>query len=186
MGLRQKMSLVGGNVIVLAAIGLSIFSDGFLALEQKSVSLPRLTDDQNANVDASAALFRTSEENRTTIVDQPLFHADRMFHVRKSAPAQAVPPPRAPWPDFELIGVFETGSRKFAMLRSRGQNRSQKVQLGETVQGWTLAEIDSTQIVLTAQDERRTLAMKKAGQSQNQGNARHRPSGGQRGFDRFR
>jgi hypothetical protein len=80
-----------------------------------------------------------------SIRERPLFTYDRrpFVFVVEAAPVQVGP--RA---EFELTAVIVTSDTRLALLRSNLTPTARRVELNQTIDGWTLAEVTPDSVVL--------------------------------------
>ena len=79
----------------------------------------------------------------TDTINRPLFTATRRLPI--TPPPAAIPPPAPPAPPdprvLQLVGVMVGKQGSVALVRMRGQQKSQPVRQGEIIAGWTIKEI---------------------------------------------
>ena len=79
---------------------------------------------------------------------RPLFNpARKPVQPKPTAQAAAALPT-----DVTLVGVIMGGDRRVALLHTAGANYSTSVQIGATVNGWQVFEIDADRVVLKSGD----------------------------------
>ena len=86
------------------------------------------------------------------MIERPLFTPTRR---PPPAPAQseaapALVPTLAPpsTPDYALLGIIRDGDRAIALLRSRSDGRNLRVEAGDMIGGWEIADIDTVSVRL--------------------------------------
>ena len=82
--------------------------------------------------------------------DRPLFSPSR----RSPAPpppviARAEPPPPVPRPDVVLLGVVTDENGPRVVVRSGSSDKVIRARLGEEIEGWQVAQIESRRLVLS-------------------------------------
>lgn len=97
----------------------------------------------------------------TDTINRPLFTATRRQPI--SAPPAAIPPPAPPPPPdpraLQLVGVMVGKDGEVALVRLRGQRRSQSVRTGEIIAGWTVKEITSRSMRVSKADVEATIGV---------------------------
>lgn len=99
-------------------------------------------------------------------VGRPLFEPSRRpFERSRPAPAAAPVPiakPAAPpeEPRFKLLGVIMDGSRSLALLAT-GDGRSQRLEVGDAVDGWQVDSIKLSEVVLSRSGRKLRLSLSK-------------------------
>jgi hypothetical protein len=81
-------------------------------------------------------------------VERPLFASSRRRppeSAAKTADAAAAP---AKAPTFELLGVALGGPRAIAILRTKSDGKSYRVQAGDILAGWQVSKVESHAVVL--------------------------------------
>ena len=116
--------------------------------------------------DATSVLpdFRLGSEASaySHIVERPLLNPSR-----KPAPTQLVSAaPEPPKPQvrrglYQLIGITDLGTVKFAQLREIASNRVKSVRQGDQLQEMTVAKVEPTQVTLSFQGETDVVEMAK-------------------------
>lgn len=116
----------------------------------------------------------------TDTINRPLFTATRRQPI--SAPPAAIPPPAPPPPPdpraLQLVGVMVGKDGEVALVRLRGQRRSQSVRTGEIIAGWTVKEITSRSMRVSKADVEATIGV--ASNKGRPGRARFRAPPGSR------
>ena len=86
--------------------------------------------------------------------ERPLFSPSR----RPPAPPPALPPaPPAPPPDVALLAVVMDGEQARAIVRTGP--KIMRVQIGDTIEGWKVGQIEARQLVLSLEDRTAKFAM---------------------------
>lgn len=94
-------------------------------------------------------------ESFAGIQDQSLFYASRHFYA--PPPPSAVPPTPSR-PDYQLAGVFVIPSRPTIALLRNAAGASRKVRTGDDLDGWQVAAIESTKVLLEYQGQTAEIA----------------------------
>ena len=96
-------------------------------------------------------------EQLPAIVDRPLFSPSR-----RPPPAAPLPVMKAPAasaalsapPDVILLGVVMDGQNARAVVQVGADKRLLRAQMGDDIDGWTVAQIDGRKVVLASKDGR--------------------------------
>jgi hypothetical protein len=97
-----------------------------------------------------------SLENLSVMLDRSLFSPSRRRApapppvVQAPAPAELPPAP----PNLVLLGVVMDGESARALVRAGADHRLLRAQMGDEIDGWKVAQIDSRKVVLASQDGR--------------------------------
>jgi hypothetical protein len=111
------------------------------------------------------------------IIHRPLFNDDRKPYVYVEPAVQAKPPVKTkerpaplskPQQQLSLTAVVITPETSLAILQAGNTKTLQRVRLGETIDGWTLAEIQEQAIVLKQGEQVQTLELEIKGSSKTQ------------------
>ena len=90
------------------------------------------------------------------MTERPLFTATRRAPpapAPREAEAVPVPPPAPPsTPDYTLLGIIRDGDRAIALLRSRSDGRSLRMQAGDMIGGWEIAAVETVSVTLKGRD----------------------------------
>lgn len=153
---NSKMPLVA---VVLGAL---VWWDNSPDASQPAhVESPSATEDAAAEAAPASETFGDglssvpAKESLTEMVERPLFAPNRRRPPVKtvaeaaSQPSLAAPPLR---PNYALLGVIRNGDRAIALLRSRSEGRTIRVEVGDMVGGWQITDADSTAIMLKRHD----------------------------------
>lgn len=86
-------------------------------------------------------------------VNRPLFERSRRPATPPApppvAPPPPPPPPRGPDPNaLELVGIIAGDQQSVALLKRRASGREVRAQIGETIDGWTIADIEPQRVIL--------------------------------------
>ena len=137
-------------------------------------SITDITDEINTPVsprEISLPVSATIDELTTysVIIRNPLFTVDRTPYeppVIEQAPVvQAVAAKPEPEPEPEqaeevklvVQGIIRTPQAQIALIQAEGDNRTQRVQVSDEVEGWTVIAIASNTITLEKNGQERTL-----------------------------
>lgn len=109
------------------------------------------------------------------IVNRPLFNEDRQPYVYVAPPPEEKPvktrerpvPPKPPQ-QFSLTAIVITPETSLAILQGGKDKSLQRVRLGETIDGWTLTDIQDQSIVLTQGEQTQTLDLEVKGSGKTQ------------------
>jgi hypothetical protein len=95
-------------------------------------------------------------EQLSTMLDRPLLSPSRRRVpapppvVQAPAPAELPSPP----PNLVLVGVVMDGESARAVVRAGADKGLLRAQMGDEIDGWKVAQIDSRKVVLASQDGR--------------------------------
>ena len=53
---------------------------------------------------------------------------------------------------YDLLGILREGERAIALLRSKGEGRSFRVEVGDMIGGWRVARMEPTSVLLERED----------------------------------
>ena len=110
------------------------------------------------------------------IINRPLFNDDRKLYVYTEPVVQERPPvktrerptPPKPQQQLSLTAIVITPEKSLAILQAGKDKSLQRVRLGETIDGWTLAEIQDQSIVLKQGEQTQTLELEVKGSDKTQ------------------
>lgn len=106
--------------------------------------------------DLTMALGAGSDGTHLRILDRPLFSPDRRAIAVAAANAPDV---AADLNNVQVSGVF--GGSGFGGMIATVDGKLKRVLLGETVNGWTLRNVDATQVTLVRGEETRSIRAEK-------------------------
>ena len=88
-----------------------------------------------------------------TIRDQALFYATRSFYQPPAKPQELSPP------NYELAGTMRlVAGTRLAFLKSRADQSSRTVHVGDELDGWTVRAVESDRVVLVQLEQTFELA----------------------------
>src|SRR5580700_1063390 len=100
-----------------------------------------------------------SEANLEVLQERALFYSSRQFHVPTPIVAQV------PRPDYRLTGTFIVPNRPaVAMLTQSATGAARRIVPGIDLDGWTVASIDASRVLLRLNGEQCELTRATAGQ----------------------
>lgn len=110
------------------------------------------------------------------IINRPLFNDDRKPYVFVAPPPEEKPvrtrerpaPASKPPQQMSLTAIVITPEKSLAILQAGNNKILQRVRLGETIDGWTLAEIQDQSVVLKQGEQTQTLELEVKGSSKSQ------------------
>jgi hypothetical protein len=110
------------------------------------------------------------------IINRPLFNDDRKPYVYTEPVVQEKPPvktrgrptPHKPQQQLSLTAIVITPEKSLAILQAGKDKSLQRVRLGETIDGWTLDEIQDQSIVLKQGERTQTLELEVKGSDKTQ------------------
>ncbi len=97
------------------------------------------------------------------IAARPLFYPERRSIVADpapQAPAEISPPPTLPARELTLSAVILSGEQRIALLQAANESKLQRLVIGESLDGWTVAAIEANQIRLRRGEETRVVEIK--------------------------
>ena len=101
-------------------------------------------------------LASLDKESLRDMIERPLFTPTRR-PPPKPAPRETeaafVPPPApASAPDYTLLGIIRDGDRAIALLHSRSDGRNLRMEAGDMIGGWEVADVDRVSVRLRGKD----------------------------------
>jgi hypothetical protein len=165
--LKNRPVLLTLVCLALGALVLLDNSGDTDGIVEPIASLPQLTDRAGEAPDASGASAKAVPAGKR--LTNPLAHFDKsqledwsarpLFAPSRQRPpkvamtvALAPPPPPPPPPSYDLLGVLRAGDRAIALLSKKGEGTSFRVEVGDTLGGWRIAEMTSASVVLKRND----------------------------------
>ena len=157
-GARTVSNPIERGALVLAAVAAIAAIVEFAwprPLEATDFRSPDRDPTAGTAVDSSAENPAASQEmarDYDVIAQRPLFTVDRRPYRIPVAEPVVTPPVRRPAPkpepdvSFQLTAVIRTPSTKIALLTVDGSGESHKLRPGETLEGWTLSEVDEKSV----------------------------------------
>ena len=134
---------------------------GVTGMEQGDVSTPAVAD---VPPQPEERLASPPLEQFAVIVERPLFHADRRPFVPATRPKAKGPktPIRKVQrpPAWALVGVVITPQQQFGILWDKTKRRFVRAELGVTVDGWKVAEVSPSRLILTQGQRRHKLELR--------------------------
>jgi len=138
-----------------------------------------------ANVDSTSQPLTMKEvaptdtfvaiEAYENIINRPLFNDDRKPYVyvapvaeQKPVKTKERPMPTKPQQQLSLTAVVITPEKSLAILQAGNNKTLQRVRLGETIDGWTLTEIQDQSVVLEQGGQTQTLELEVRGSNKTQ------------------
>lgn len=91
---------------------------------------------------------------------RPLFTADRRPYEPPPEPPVPVEPP-GPRVELDVTAIVTSASARLALLRSNVSPDVRKLSVDQTIDGWTLVEIRTDEVVLRKGDEQIVVALQK-------------------------
>lgn len=121
----------------------------------------------NVQIPDSALLAAPGVDTYTRLVEAPLFWEGRTVPkveaapppVVADAPAPAPPPPPLEPPAGRLIGIVDVGKKKYALIRSEGEEKNLSLYVGDKWEGWTVEAISAEKLVLAAGEQRQEVKL---------------------------
>ena len=109
------------------------------------------------------------------IIDRPLFMEDRQPYISQTPETKKSNIREPKSRQFSLSAVVITSEKSIAILQYAKSKTLQHIELGETIDGWTLTEIHNQQVVLKKGDNTKTLVLEIKGslQKKTPENSRH-------------
>jgi hypothetical protein len=100
-------------------------------------------------------------ERFSATIGRPLFSSSRRPPAPPPPPVvQAEPPPApTPPPNVVLVGIVMDGDSARAIMRSGGENKTIRAQIGDDVGGWKVSQIDGRKVVLSLDDRFATFML---------------------------
>lgn len=171
-----QVFLAGLCLVFVLIIIIDMNSNYEITIAEDSVT--KNTEEKwQATTDAALVAVKPLNEY-DQIVERPLFMQDR----RPYAPEQVVeasqsnsrnkPVARTAQNDYMLSAVIITGNKRIALLQSNRNNKLQKLNQGDELDGWTLTDVQPAQVSLTKGTEVMQLELVIKG-SPKQANAMH-------------
>jgi hypothetical protein len=93
---------------------------------------------------------------------RPLFAPTRRGKSNEAPPivrVEAPPAPPVPPPAVALLGIVKSDETTRAMLRLGGTSKTIRVQIGDQVGGWTVAEIADRSLIFSSDDRRAIVSL---------------------------
>ena len=126
-------------------------------------------------------------DHYAVVAERPLFVEDRRPQGA-DGPAEVAPPEEASArPEYDLSAVVMTPAGRTALLVKSGAQAAERVVEGDTLDGWTLAQIRDDRVILERQGEKNTIMLRDFSEKQspsppNRGSANvpPRPRGAER------
>ncbi len=158
----MKYRLILLNVMLVSLLTISGLNVRNLARAYDVTHQPRLViamPEPAPKLTASTAQLQPAPEDWTDIPAKNLFSFDRSDVTLVAPPPPPPPPNNGPKP--VLFGTLSLGSERVAMVApGQGNSRAfRPMHLGESIDGWTLVEIQEKAIVVTANSTRATIIL---------------------------
>ena len=99
------------------------------------------------------------------ILERPVFSPTRR-PAEESAPAESEqffqsPASQLADGEFKLIGIIIVDESRFALLQTAGTGQTQRVQIGETVDGWRISALSPSTATIERGSEAKTLELER-------------------------
>lgn len=166
----MKMSHTSAKYIQIFLLCLCIFLAWALWIElSRDYSLPRYeqtTNKPEANINVTDQdLVTPPLSNYAAIIERPLFMRNRQPYVVDETVAEtknkgkSARDRRKIKDDFLLSAVIITKEKRIALIQTGRDRKIQKVNLGEAIDDWTLADVQSDEILLSKGNEIKKLEL---------------------------
>ena len=157
--MMKRIVVLDVGVLVLLVLGIVRFRQDWTAFNlshQPSAIKPRNETLPGLPVGGASS---QSTQDWTAIPSRNPFSFDRN-DITLAAPPEASAPAKPVGPKPVLFGITDIGSSKLAIIapgQSGADRNSRTVKAGETVDGWTVVQIDDTSIIVEANSVRETV-----------------------------
>ncbi len=94
-----------------------------------------------------------------TIAEHSVFNVD---HVKDQPPPPPKPPPPPPLENYKLVGVVLSSAERLALVQRKASGDVMRVRSGDTFDGWTVGQIGSGAVQVSAQGLAGTLSIPRA------------------------
>lgn len=126
-----------------------------LADEEAAAAEPGAEEPASQALSLDNPLATIAPEELNDWAVRPLFAPSRKRPPQVAAGAQRAGPSaervRAP-SSYDLLGVMREGERAIALLRSKREGRSFRVEVGDTIGGWRVTRMEPTSVLLERED----------------------------------
>lgn len=154
---RQKLVILGFCVLTAAFILVEFSRD--YALDAGTLTAAG----EPAAAGSAPAADPIGDSQFEEIAARPLFYPERRPIVadpEPQVPTENSPPPTLPARELTLSAVILSGEQRIALLQAANEPKLQRLVIGESLDGWTVASIEANQVRLRRGEETRVVEIK--------------------------
>jgi len=152
------MTALLGGIAILGLLNWHLYSTA-VDISPLSPPTPQVDGKEAKDIELATALDDKPLIKFEETVQRPLFHADRKPIERKKEVAEA-PAPASLNTGMQLVGIVKSaGAPGRALIRFAGEPIGKWVPEGETVNGWHLASVKTSSVVLEGNGQTQELRL---------------------------